>query len=342
MSHFSVMVRVPAKIKFEDLEEFIIGMMVPYKESGCGDKDTAELKKYLTFHDTEEESISEYGTGTCRMIRLVDGAVCCAYDNRFRNPDLFSDEGQWKYPPGSSEFEMPLKERYETFEEYMADYCGSHSRDPETGRYGYWQNPNKKWDYWRIGGRFRGKLIVNRRGFYAKKSWEWEDEKNVPDGLETADIARVSWLDFATIEQKTDERMMEFWTQWQQFCDGEKFDSFDGPRSTAFGLGLLDCKSKNELTGDEWKVIPWNHNENRFDVLKNVSLEEFKSMRNYFLSVGTWARLDADGWKEKGKMGWFACSDATTDSTKGFMDSFVPWIKADDQEDWLAILDCHI
>lgn len=31
--------------------------------------------------------------------------------------------------------------------------------DPETKKHGYWQNPNAKWDWWVVGGRWRNKLI---------------------------------------------------------------------------------------------------------------------------------------------------------------------------------------
>ena len=36
--------------------------------------------------------------------------------------------------------------------------------DERTGRRGYWQNPNAKWDWYVIGGRFRGKLRLRGGG----------------------------------------------------------------------------------------------------------------------------------------------------------------------------------
>jgi hypothetical protein len=52
------------------------------------------------------------------------------------------------------EYETEAKEEYNTFEEYMASYHGYDKRDPDTGKYGYWENPNAKWDCWTVGGRF--------------------------------------------------------------------------------------------------------------------------------------------------------------------------------------------
>ncbi len=45
------------------------------------------------------------------------------------------------------------REEYKTFEEYARDYEGA-EQHPETLRWGYWKNPNAKWDYWVIPGRF--------------------------------------------------------------------------------------------------------------------------------------------------------------------------------------------
>ena len=54
---------------------------------------------------------------------------------------------------------------------YMENCCGEPPReymeffedeecevDEETGRRGYWQNPNARWDWYEVGGRFRGML----------------------------------------------------------------------------------------------------------------------------------------------------------------------------------------
>jgi len=52
--------------------------------------------------------------------------------------------------------ETPIREAYKTFEEYVKDYCSYSERDPEKGRYGYWDNPKAKWDWYQLGGRWTG------------------------------------------------------------------------------------------------------------------------------------------------------------------------------------------
>ena len=41
------------------------------------------------------------------------------------------------------------KEDYETLDEFMEDYYGIEN-DKETGKYGYWENPNAQWDCYQI------------------------------------------------------------------------------------------------------------------------------------------------------------------------------------------------
>lgn len=49
---------------------------------------------------------------------------------------------------------------YKTFDEFMTDYCGF-ERDSQTGKYGYWSNPNSKWDWFVLGGRYDGCLKLH-------------------------------------------------------------------------------------------------------------------------------------------------------------------------------------
>lgn len=42
-----------------------------------------------------------------------------------------------------------------SFKEYAEDYCG-YELDKEKGEYGYWENPNRKWDWYQLGGRWNG------------------------------------------------------------------------------------------------------------------------------------------------------------------------------------------
>jgi hypothetical protein len=51
----------------------------------------------------------------------------------------------------------PIK--YDTLESYAEEYCGYELVE---GRYGYYSNPNAKWDWWEVGGRYSDYLLSKR------------------------------------------------------------------------------------------------------------------------------------------------------------------------------------
>ena len=181
MSHFCVLVRLPAKTKVVDFEKEINKLMLPYKESGCGSNDPPELKQFLEFTDEEDSHRKKYDTESSDMVRLTTGEEVCLYDDRFRNPDLFK-EPRYILPPGAVEFEKSHKERFVTFEEFMEEYCGFNGRDKKKNRYGYWQNPNRKWDWWTIGGRWTGHLLI---GYDPGKDFDNYKQCSLCDGSGT-------------------------------------------------------------------------------------------------------------------------------------------------------------
>ena len=59
-------------------------------------------------------------------------------------------------PPGAEERTVPYRALYADFETFMRDYHGYEETDGKTGEYGYWENPNRKWDWYTPGGRWTG------------------------------------------------------------------------------------------------------------------------------------------------------------------------------------------
>jgi len=61
---------------------------------------------------------------------------------------------------GREEFEdesNTFKDEYGSFETFMEEYYGA-IKDYETEKYGYWENPNSKWDWYVIGGRWKNSI----------------------------------------------------------------------------------------------------------------------------------------------------------------------------------------
>jgi len=65
--------------------------------------------------------------------------------------------------------EISLKKYYNNdFEFFMKEWAG-YEKDEETGKYGYWENPNRKWDYYQIGGRWLDKLTTKDKNVNSAK-----------------------------------------------------------------------------------------------------------------------------------------------------------------------------
>lgn len=299
MSHFSVMVRVQENAT--DIEKSVESLLAPFHEFEC----TGNDDKYV--QDIDDTEIQR---------------------------------GYWQ-----------TYGKEKTFAQYLADdgtepiAFGVSPDLSNTHKYGYAQldqngevakvirrtNPNKKWDYWTIGGRWSG-LLAKEGG---------------------VDCCRISDLDFDAIESETTAKLNTFWKEWQEFCDGKVFDFMRGPRERALSIGLIECKDIAEVAGvtpAPWRVIPWDkpdtpteQKRNRCDVLKKTTLEWLQQKhRDSFCAISTWARLDASGWREKGKMGWWASSDATPESERQYAVGLIPWLKSGNQNDFVVIVDCHI
>lgn len=145
MSHFAV-----AVIHRENQE--IDKLLEPYMENCC---DTPDYK-YMKFYDGIEEHGNEYENDSVERVKMPDGRLLAPWDEEFRVPGEFGYGSKThKVPDELERVQVPLKELYPTVEAFLRDWYGQ-DIDERTGRFGYWQNPNAKWDWYDGGGgRFR-------------------------------------------------------------------------------------------------------------------------------------------------------------------------------------------
>ena len=147
MSHFAVAVLTA---EGQDVD----GLLAPYMENCC---DTPDYR-YMEFYDGAEVYRDDYENGTVSKLRCPDGTLMSKYDKSFavRSKDKSGlTHERYEYPEGYEVVEIPCKDAYKTIEDYLQDWHG-YEKDPMTGKYGYWQNPNAKWDWYdEDGGRFR-------------------------------------------------------------------------------------------------------------------------------------------------------------------------------------------
>jgi hypothetical protein len=150
MSHFSVAVFT------QEGGKDVAALLAPYQENNMDDCP----KEFLEFNDQTDEYVEEYKDDGDDMIRTPNGNLVYPWDERFRKPGTFghgSDTHQVPEGRGYERVYVRHKDRFPTFQDFMLNYHGT-GKDAETGRYGYWENPNAKWDWWKVGGRYSNRL----------------------------------------------------------------------------------------------------------------------------------------------------------------------------------------
>ena len=353
MSHFTVAVRVPADVEADDVQSYVESALEPYYEQG------EEGDYFMVFQDKTEEVNEDWDTKTVTRVEL-DGKLYFERDQElcekvgverfgymYPDPEL---EAAIKKAGGVYK-EIPVKEVYETFDSYVKEYHGYRLNDQ--GQYGYYSNPNAKWDWWSIGGRWMGhwpakagaKTRLGEPGVFGNEAPE--------DG---ADIIRIKDIDLESAEVSTNDKVEEFLKEYAEYyASGKEPDDsypFSGPRSDGLSVGLVDCLDEDEITNEiraTCKLRKWDREgPARYDVLKPLpegeKLEEFKQfLRDQFNRLRTFAYLDEEnGWVEPGTMGWWGANDSDTESRKEYSKGFMRWLRGGNQDDWVVTVDCHI
>jgi hypothetical protein len=354
MSHFAVVVIVPDKkaeiTDIQELEEKVAKMLAPYQENNMDDCP----EQYLKFYDVEEEHREKWNNDTIPRLRLADGTLDDPYGSKYETGTLL--ERKYTYPDGSEKVEVPIKGAFSTFDEYITDYCG-YKKDEKTGKYGYWENPSAKWNWYEIGGRWTG-------FFYAKSDITCSGFNGTPGLMTppntdpfTKDAIRAGQLDWEKINDAAIKAAEKFWSNWIYFRDNKREPDktkFYGVRYEVIRLGFINPKFRKELTEEDKskKVVhvrdyaDSNGKENDiYDVYGETPAcfeELIQNYLDFFSPISAYALLDSDGWHAPGKMGWWGCSSDTAGDRKKFKNEFIERLLKADKNDWLVAVDCHI
>ena len=145
MSHFAVLVIGPN----------YVDQLAPFQENNCG----TCPEEYLAFDDREAEKTEEYEKGSTQYVVMPDGTFALPWEERFKVRSEGSSFDHTEIPDNLERRDIPFNKTYPTLEAYAKDWCGM-ERDPEVGRFGFWSNPNAKWDWHEVGGRFADRLAL--------------------------------------------------------------------------------------------------------------------------------------------------------------------------------------
>ncbi len=319
MSHFSVMVVTDS----EPTEEKLAEIMQPYHEFEC----TGIDDKYV------------------QSINVIDEAKA-AYA---------------KYLEGKPE------QPNESFLEWTAEWYGLKAvlayeelDREEAHKYGYIRlgsdgnvaevidrtNPNRKWDYWRVGGRYRSKLQVKEgvaSAVSSDPSYEWQGQ-TLPDGFDSACVADIDW-------DKMKAVAVQARTTWVDECItkcGMSRDAFgaacqlhkevhakwmelpgnDRPRGTEYFQWLRDAGYTNVAEAHS----------NNFEI-PEIGEQTLDEWINSAPPLTAFAVVKDGNWYQKGQMGWWACVSDEDDQWDVKFNELVASLQP---EQWITFLDCHI
>ena len=186
MSHFVTFVILPEDST--DAEADLTRLLQPYHQFEC----TGVEDQYVVWVDKDDEVRSAWQTEMLRMLVSPSGDMTPRFMRQFyRDPTpeeqlkigvlpstgcgnglywASQDWGDGKgyrtkvhfVPEGYTEAEVPVCQsgKYASLDEFADDWFGYKPRD---GRYMRYTNPNAKWDFWTIGGRWDGRIVgLNR------------------------------------------------------------------------------------------------------------------------------------------------------------------------------------
>jgi hypothetical protein len=373
VSHFIVTVRLPGSVEADEVESAIEKILAPYHEFECtGVVDefvksvdcTADVRAELANREDKTESVAEW----------------------------IEDNHGWKFV---AEGEQPDLEGRHKYGWFRVDSAGELVEAFDR------TNPDKKWDWWVIGGRWSGyfpsrtvqavestvdaelrvaeeafeerrknrtgaqgeheELLLLRRRVDALSKLAFAGRRrqpgvrlgragtfnNVPE-LGHSDYVRKRELDLDAVATKTRERIETFFAEYQRLIAGEKFSAFEGPRSLALDIGLVEVRQGPLLPGETG--LPWrgqvpedDRRADWHDMYKTVTLEQlFAEYADAFNPIAGYAFLDENGWHEPGEMGWWGCSSDTPETLLASKKQFTTWLKETPDDAWLVAVDCHI
>lgn len=354
MSHFTVLV----------IGENPEKQLAPYHEFECTGRDD----EYVQNIDKTEELRKEFAEHTVSRLRGPDGKLHSFFDERGNwrpefsrpKPERFDESRRERFvPEGYEEVEVPSSE-VETFAEFIEGWSGQKvvyfGQQPDLKddhKYGYIltdeacnvtkvidrTNPNKKWDWYQLGGRWTGYFTLKpgRRGETGKPGLQTE-----APGAGKADAAQKRDIDFTAMrdeaEQKARARYKKFFAllgehpipkTWQAVRDEYKDDIASARDAYHAQPGIKAIQEDDELL---WADDPG---------AEFACTEDEHAQKARDRAVATFAVVKDGQWYEKGRMGWWACvsNEKEQDTWNREVNKLLDSVSG---ETLLSVYDCHI
>lgn len=214
---------------------------------------------------------------------------------------------------------------YATIEEFAENWHGYEYRE-DIDQWGYWSNPNAKWDWWEIGGRWAGLLKTKGGGTVnqcPRKNLDFDTMlENQKEGKEEKwNLFQKYWNDETITATPEDVNKYEDWCK--------RYDKVAQVLPTADHFARVDDLFSNQLQWWSWGLD---------------DVEEFLVDKETFMKPDalTYAFVDENGkWHQRGEMGWFGMDNKEL-GTPDYDEAFWEFIDRISPKTLLSVVDCHI
>ena len=209
-------------------------------------------------------------------------------------------------------------------------------------------NPESKWDYWRIGGRWGGYFPYRNEHaalvIRAERGWD------SPDDIMPlhCDGGPKSALDLKGMREEKAAEARKLYAEYHEVIAGT-------PAALPWSAF---CDNISEVSGyDVEQARTEYHSQSRVQALRGSGtfkwhenvIEEFSVSESLYVerararAVPGYATVTTDGrWMAPGKMGWFGMSSDGDDDRIGYWEASNAYIEALPDDAWLIAVDCHI
>lgn len=207
-----------------------------------------------------------------------------------------------------------IKKNYQTDDPlpYMSDWTGDSGGQDENGLY-YWStyNPQSKWDWYSLGGRWKGTFLLRNNG-RGKNEYPWLAE---PAEKGTADQALKKAIDWEGMIARARQEAQKGWEDYENkvlnYEAREDKDKIKYDKQTRYLVGILENDTKESF-------------------IARSSL------------CSTFAIVKDGEWIECAKMGWWGVTYDENMEENKWAEYWTNLVASLPNDTLLTLVDCHI
>ena len=256
-------------------------------------------------------------------------------------------------------YKREKEETFDTFDEcyskYGKEWNGGHYRKDTDGKWKEYStyNPNSKWDWWQIGGRFSGSFITHTKkeakvsdGNFGEPSWCTD--------IVGIDSIEKKYIDFDGIRKEAENNAREHYR-----AIAGLFENGEIPKVGMTWVKVRELfkdktlKEQQNIYNAQTAVIEWDKAKEKDRNSPSRVLGFLSNVDDYQMSEEEYVKNKGDEsfvpfavvkngiWHERGEMGWWAC--VANEKGREEWNSIVKKLLDEtDDDELITIVDCHI